>query len=186
MSLENVRARDGFGLIDSPAVSYFTLTATPQQVAAENPDRTLLIISGNASSAVYIGPTNTITSTKGYLMAGSSLAFKVIWPDDYNLPQVAWFAATTGAGVVITVIEAFMRRDPANMGFSGLYNESDSQPVPGNGPIIVNPYPGSVATPQSHPLILPTDQQDYYSIWRRRCAGRGFPDPLSGRRSSNP
>jgi hypothetical protein len=182
--------RDGYGLHTTPRpVSFFTLSATPQQIAAENPDQhCVLLISGSTASSVYIAPANTITSTKGYVLTRQHpQSLKLVWPVDYNLPQVAWFAATASCGR-----DYYRNRS---------VHEARSQPIWAFlryiMTLIANPFQATVQLsstrilgPSQHRkailLSCPPTNRITIQFGARRCAGRGLPDPLSGRGTRNP
>lgn len=82
-----------------------SIGVTPLLILRQNPDRLAFSVVNLSTNAVFIGPFQDVSSTKGYrlVISGGSISF--LGDEDFHVVGYDWFAVAAGAASQIFIQE---------------------------------------------------------------------------------
>lgn len=110
---------DEFQLFDAPTlVSKTTVANTIVPLIGSDPTRTVLIISGQVTSPVFLAPAGMGGNVKGVMLGTGGNPTLMLYYNDYGaLVQCGWECFCTVAGIALSVISLSVSRPPSLSGW---------------------------------------------------------------------
>jgi len=79
------------------------------KVIGANPNRVALVFVNNGINNVYLFTDNTVSATKGFLLAGGGGSVTLNWRDDLVLNAQEWWGIAIGAADNVFVMEVLTK-----------------------------------------------------------------------------
>jgi hypothetical protein len=96
-------------------------------LVAADPDRRILIISGDGQNIITVAPNPSVTAQNGIQLTNITPVYTITWDTHGPLVALAWYAVSTGIANVWALTQA-MRKDPRDHGFASAYLDPTSIP----------------------------------------------------------
>lgn len=107
MSLSNLIEKQ-YGVKTSYAENPITATVltTVTRLLGNNPNRLSFLIVNMGSSAIYVSPQSSVSSSRGIVLGANGGFLSQIWSEDFDMVGFEWYSIAS-ASTAVYVIEIF-------------------------------------------------------------------------------